>query len=246
VRQAWPIVVLLLACPTFADEPDRDLARTRFKAGQALFQRGRVAEALAEFEDGKKSFALPEFDYNIGLCLAKLDRPDEAGDALQRYIDAKPDDPEAAGIWRMIAELRAEASRRHQSKLRAEEELRQREAQTPVVAPVPPPVPPRDDGAAERRRALQTKLGIASAVVGGSMIVLSVLTGVDALSEKSNYDSSCTSFKGCNDSRYQEAHRLANATDAMIVLGAALVVTSIALFASRPKLARRVAWGLSF
>src|SRR5258706_2386304 len=103
------MLVCLAQGLAWADEGDAELARQRYRTGQALFQRGRVEDALHEFEQGKASFALPEFDYNIGLCLAKLGRPADAADALARYIEARPNDPDAAGIWRMIAELRAEA-----------------------------------------------------------------------------------------------------------------------------------------
>src|SRR5207302_1891705 len=163
-------------------EPDRELARTRFKAGQALFQRGRAAEALAEFEEGKRSFALPEFDYNIGLCLAKLGRPGDAADALQRYIDARPDDPEATGIWRMIAELRAEAAR-HAVGSAPPPSPAPPLLPAVIVPPAPPPPPPSSDGR-PARRTLMTRLAIAGFSIGGAALVISVATGVSALEEK--------------------------------------------------------------
>jgi tetratricopeptide (TPR) repeat protein len=234
--------MLLMALVAQADEPDKELARQRYKTGQALFQRGRAADALKEFEEGKRSFALPEFDYNIGLCLAKLDRPGEAADALESYMQAKPDDPDAAGIWRMIAELRAEAVRRE----KAEVARRQAEpSPTPMPQLVPPPPPPPIDYSLREKRATFTSAAIATVVIGGVMIVAALGTGGAALNRYDEYDSSCNRI--CKDDFYESSRRLAVATDVMIPIGTALVITSIVLFAKRPKLPpARAALGVSF
>jgi tetratricopeptide (TPR) repeat protein len=217
-----------------AEEGDVDLARQRYKTGQALFQRGRVEDALHEFEEGKASFALPEFDYNIGLCLAKLGRPVEAANALQRYMEARPGDPDAAGIWRMIAELRGEAVKQPSPEPMA--------SPAPViVAPSPAPLiaPPALRGDSDKRAVL-TKAGIGMATVGAALILVSIGTGVGALSARKDYDDSCGAGR-CQDDQYDKAHRLANATDFLLPLGVAAVVTSIVLFAVRPKAPPRLA-----
>jgi tetratricopeptide (TPR) repeat protein len=235
------VVLCVVQGAARADEADVELARQRYKTGQALFDRGRVADALHEFEDGKASFALPEFDYNIGLCLAKLGRPTEAADALARYIEARPDDPDAAGIWKMIAELRAEAVKHQPSPVAPPP------SPAPVViAPSPapvvvPPSPARSDG----RRAVFTKAAIATSVVGAALIVIGLGTGAGALGAREDYDRGCNRGM-CADADYDKAHRLANATDFLLPVGVAAVVTSIVLFAVRPKAARRVAWSVSF
>jgi tetratricopeptide (TPR) repeat protein len=231
--------MLLMALAARAEEPDKELARQRYKTGQALFQRGRTADALKEFEEGKRSFALPEFDYNIGLCLAKLDHPSEAADSLEHYMQAKPDDPDAAGIWRMIAELRAEAVRR-------EKEAGRRQVE-PAPSPLPqlaPPPPAPVDNTLRDRRATFTSAAIATVAIGGGLLIAAIGTGATALGRYQDYDRSCDGR--CNDDYYESAHRLAIATDVLIPIGAALVVTSIVLFAKRPKLPAKIALGISF
>jgi tetratricopeptide (TPR) repeat protein len=101
------LIAALLVCSVgFADEGDKEMARKRYEMGMLLFQRGKYADALRELEAAKAAFDRPEFDYNIGLCLAKLDRPGEAADALERFVKARPNDPEAPSIRTRIAELR--------------------------------------------------------------------------------------------------------------------------------------------
>jgi hypothetical protein len=80
-------------------------------------------------------------------------------------------------------------------------------------------------------------------------LTLSVFSGVAALSDRHDYDHSCDSASGCQDNLYDSARTAANATDGLVAFGAALVVTSIVLFSTRPKpVARssRVAWGIVF
>jgi tetratricopeptide (TPR) repeat protein len=227
-------LILLVSAISFAQDGDKELAKQRYKTGQALFQRGRVAEALHEFEEGQRSFALPEFDYNIGLCLAKLDRPAEAADALQRYMDARPEDPDATGIWKMIAELRAVKKRQEPRAVEPPP------TPQPEVIVKPQPVLAKIEPGKEKRRSLQLKLGIAAATIGGVSLVMAIFTGVSALSNRTDYDRGCGMGK-CDDGLYVSARRLANATDFLIPFGAALVVTSIVLFATRPKLPQRAA-----
>src|SRR4051812_12298103 len=109
----FSLIVLLALLPApsvaVADEADTELARRRFETGKLLYDRGRYDQALVELQSAQASLQRPELDYNIGLCLDKLGRAREAADALERYIQARPDDGEAAGIWQLIAELRARA-----------------------------------------------------------------------------------------------------------------------------------------
>src|SRR5262245_48167700 len=104
------LALLAYAAPVWGDSQGR--ARHHYRSGVALYQTARYADALAEFQAGKAVLDEPAFDFNIGKCLAKLDRPAEAADALERYMRARPNDPEAADVWRSIAELRSEATRR--------------------------------------------------------------------------------------------------------------------------------------
>src|SRR5258706_4227784 len=92
--------------------PTRAASQAHFLRGQQLFGSARYGEALAEFEAGRALLASPSFDYNIGLCLERLDRPGAAAAAYERYLAARPGDPDAEAIWRQIRLLRAEAQAR--------------------------------------------------------------------------------------------------------------------------------------
>lgn len=241
------LVRLLLALAVLAGtaraEDDRELARSRYATGQALFQRGRWSEALAEFEAAKSLMKSPAFDYNIGMCLSHLDRPGEAADALERYITAKPDDPDAASIWRMVAELRAEAVRRSQHPETPPQKALEKPPEKPPEKAdlLPPPTltaepssPPSD------KRATYKKAGIATAVVGAALLVTAAVTGGIARSWRSDYDAGCDQNM-CVQDKYWWAHNLAIATDALVAVGAAAGIASIALWAVRAKLPVEIA-----
>jgi tetratricopeptide (TPR) repeat protein len=97
----------LLACqPARADDGGIELARRRFANGQIRYQEGRYEEALVEFKAGKAHSPRPEFDYNIGQCLERLNRPLEAAEAFEEFVRRRPDDRDASRLRERIARLR--------------------------------------------------------------------------------------------------------------------------------------------
>jgi tetratricopeptide (TPR) repeat protein len=240
------VVVCCVAASTVAaDEPERELARRRFETGKLLFDQQRYAEALTEFEAAQHTLNLPAFDYNIGLCLARLDRPAEAADALERYIQSSPDDPEAAAIWQMIAQLRTTAVRKAAERAAQQQQAPppqtpppQAEPPKPVAAPLVPPAPPQlplvptvDE--LEARRRPYTRAAIGLGVSTGVLVAATIVTGSLALSHRSRYDTSC--MTRCDDSLYDSAHRLAVATDSLIALATAAAVATVVVLVRRPR-----------
>lgn len=249
------LVVAALLCSSLAQAGDKEIARKRYEMGVLLFQRGSYSEALKELQAAKAQFDRPELDYNIGLCLAKLDRPQEAAEALERFVNARPNDPEAPSIRRRITELRTELP----------------PPPPPQEAPAPPPPepkeaappPPREAGqepvspgeaaakAADEWEArhprppappspfmqfAQTPQGTATLAVGGATVALlltSAITGGLALSNNGTYRDSCAVV--CDHGAYETAHNLAVATDVMISIGVAAGVTTLVLVLTRPK-----------
>jgi tetratricopeptide (TPR) repeat protein len=133
----WILASLLLCSLAYADS-DREIAKRHYQTGIQLFGRGQYAKALEELQAAKAALDRPEFDYNIGLCLAKLDRNEEAATALERFVESRPDDPEAPAIRRRIAELRAIPP--------APKEAAPAPREAPPPPPpqeAPPPPPPR-------------------------------------------------------------------------------------------------------
>jgi hypothetical protein len=107
---------------------DKRAAAGHFQRGRALFEAGSFATALDEFNAGYEAYPLPGFLVNIGQCLRKLDRLDEASDAFQRFLGAGGDPRLRAEVQEAISEIAEERARR---------------APPAVVAtPAPPPSAP--------------------------------------------------------------------------------------------------------
>jgi tetratricopeptide (TPR) repeat protein len=123
------VVLLTFAATTASGEepivdPDTQIARRRFDRGTELYGAERYAEAVVEFEAARAVKPLPAFDYNIGLCHDRLEHPEAAVEAYQRYVAAKPDAPDAARVRERIGILK------------------ERIARATVRAPVPPAAKP--------------------------------------------------------------------------------------------------------
>ena len=247
MRLALVVLAGLFSSVAGADGGDRELARQRFEMGKTLYGRGRFAEALVEFDAAKTSLGVPAFDYNIGLCLAKLDRPAEAADALESYVQSKPDDPDAAGIWQMIAELRKTAVKRRAAAP---------PAPPPAVAPPPaivapppaptvepkpaPPIADVDDEETKATRARRTRVATGVAIAGGLVLAVAITTGISALINRSTYDSSCD-MGTCTAASYSTAHTLAITTDSLIGVAIVAAATTVVLLVTRPATAVRSA-----
>lgn len=66
-------------------------SRKEFDKASEAFQAGRYQEALEGFEKAYELNPLADFKFNQAACLEKLGRPYAAADALQAYVNAKPD-----------------------------------------------------------------------------------------------------------------------------------------------------------
>lgn len=95
------------------DVPDADAPRG--SDAQELFRQGREAFANGDYEPAKKRFeaafaadARPEILYDIGACLEKMGRREEAAATYERYLRA---DKDISHIDRMSMELRIEQLR---------------------------------------------------------------------------------------------------------------------------------------
>jgi tetratricopeptide (TPR) repeat protein len=217
VRALPLLFIAAIALPTAAgaDEADRELARQRYATGKLLFDRGRYADALVEFEAAKDALHKPEFDYNIGICLSHLDLPGKAAEALERFITALPNDPEAPKIRKMIAELRVKAAQKPP-------------APEPAPEPAPPPAAPPPAGPSGR-----TVAAIALGAGGVVALVVASITGAMALSIRDQYHAGCLSGP-CDQALYDRGFPLAVTTDVLIGVGAVAVVAAAVLFLTRP------------
>jgi tetratricopeptide (TPR) repeat protein len=67
-----------------------NVARDHFKRGRARYQAGRYDEALSEFRASYLAHPSPALLVNVGQCLRKLDRPEEAVAAYRTFLAARP------------------------------------------------------------------------------------------------------------------------------------------------------------
>src|SRR5579859_341240 len=68
-----------------------DAERVRAKAltaeGTRALDRGDAATALEKFREAARVFPSPNVRFNIGLALARLNRPAEAADEFEAFLD---------------------------------------------------------------------------------------------------------------------------------------------------------------
>lgn len=112
------------ALPTVNDEPeappdatsmdadDRQRAMDAFHRASDSYNRADYQAALSDFLEAATLYASPDFQYNIGLCYEKLNKPEEAIAAFVTYLKTKRDVPDRANVEDRIARLREELERR--------------------------------------------------------------------------------------------------------------------------------------
>ena len=89
-------LILAIAAPALANgagSGNGNAAAGHFRAGSDRYAAGDYRGALAEFQIGYRLMPSPGFLVNIGQCLRKLDRLDEAVLAYRRFLDAHTGSP---------------------------------------------------------------------------------------------------------------------------------------------------------
>jgi tetratricopeptide (TPR) repeat protein len=91
----------------------REHAHVHWALGSQRYAAGQWRSALDEFEAGYRAHPSPAFLVNIGQCLRKLDRLDEAALAYRRYLDARVGSPRTRlDVWDALEDVTAELARR--------------------------------------------------------------------------------------------------------------------------------------
>jgi tetratricopeptide (TPR) repeat protein len=91
--------------------PQLERAMDAFRRGTTAYAEARYEDALAAFQEAATQYASPDFQYNIGLCYEKLDKPEEAIRAFETYLRTKSDASDRANVEDRIRRLRADAKR---------------------------------------------------------------------------------------------------------------------------------------
>ena len=101
------------AARTTRAEDARERAHVHWKSGSERYAAGQFAAALDEFEAGFAAQPTPAFLVNIGQCLRKLDRLDEAALAFRRFLDGHTGSPRTRlDVWDALEDVTAELARR--------------------------------------------------------------------------------------------------------------------------------------
>ena len=79
--------------PTPLQPPDVAIARARFARGIGLYDSADYNGALSELEGAYAASPVTPVLFNIGACLEKLGRGEEAIDVYERFIEATPPGP---------------------------------------------------------------------------------------------------------------------------------------------------------
>jgi len=101
------------AARTTRAEDARERAHVHWKSGSERYAAGQFAAALDEFEAGYAAQPSPAFLVNIGQCLRKLDRLDEAALAFRRFLDARTGSPRTRlDVWDALEDVTTELAHR--------------------------------------------------------------------------------------------------------------------------------------
>lgn len=117
LRSVAALVVVLVAAPAPARTTRADDARERaalhWKLGSTRYAAGDWPAALDQFEAGYAAHPSPPFLVNMGQCLRKLDRLDEAALAFRRFLDTHAGSPRTRlDVYDALEDVSAELNRR--------------------------------------------------------------------------------------------------------------------------------------
>ncbi|MGE0546486.1 MAG: tetratricopeptide repeat protein [Kofleriaceae bacterium] len=147
------------------DEATRE-AKRRYDRASKLFDLGRFADALPEFEAAYEAKPLPDFLFNIGQCQRNMGDYDAAIATFNKLLEAQPDDPRADGIRKLIDELETKRARKKSKELG-------------VGDPGPTPTPPPEDKPIYKKWWFWTGVGVVVAGAGVGTYLLLRPPGTD-------------------------------------------------------------------
>jgi tetratricopeptide (TPR) repeat protein len=186
------------------EDPDTEIARRHFEAGRDHYEAGDYQSALKEFEAARAARPLAAFDFNIGRCYDRLERPADAVAAYERYLAAAPDAPDAAEVRERIGVLKRR-----------------------IAVESPPPPPPTPPPPPSRKRL------IAPIAVGGAAVVVAAVGAGLLGSVKVDFDelaSGPNSCRPCSDTQISPLEARANAGYVLLGTAGALAVVDVVLW----------------
>jgi tetratricopeptide (TPR) repeat protein len=157
-------------------------ARRLYKTGDRAYAEGRYEDAVAAFEKAYAMSGRSLLLFNLGNAYERLQRYQDAAEALERYLpDAKPSEQDA--IAKRVANLKQRAKQQQEQKEREEREAQKRREKA-AKPPPPSPQPPRETGSSPT-------LGYVLLGTGGAALAVGGVFGALALSARHDENSDC-------------------------------------------------------
>ena len=170
------------SCTTAPTEADRKAAQGAFAAGQGSFNEADYSTSITYWRDAyKRDCTAHPLLLNLARAYELRGDRGEAVNALETYLQRKPDDSNAEQIRRRIENLKAQMAASTPAP-----------APTPAAAPVTPPPPPPASTAETRSSSKHEILG--PVLVGGGGLLLTLIgAGVYSAGAKkvSDAESAC-------------------------------------------------------
>ncbi len=174
------------ACPMFAlalllalggvasaqTNPEKELARKRYKVGEQLYDIGQYEKALVEFEEAYRLYPLPAMLYNIARAHEVLGNLQKAIGNYQEFLAKLPDSPHAPTVKGRVKSLRQRLDKKKAAQSK----------QPPAAAPVEEPAP------ADTPRTWRWTAGWAGVGVGGAALAAGIAFGAMAAGKSSEFE----------------------------------------------------------
>jgi hypothetical protein len=209
---------------TVRDDDQLQRAMAAFSRGSDNYNRAMYQQALEDFLEAATLYASPDFQYNIGLCYEKLDKPEEAIAAFQTYLKTKKDVPDRANVEDRIRRLQAMVEKGQKPSDMTTDPT------TPVDTPPPPPTKTPGRGLLIGGAVL-AGVGAALALGGGVGLGVAAKNKSDALDDvQSGGNPDDVTFGGASDLEDQ-GKKLELGQIVTVAIGGALAIGGIAMIA---------------
>jgi tetratricopeptide (TPR) repeat protein len=228
-RSAAVALLFLLASLARAqsDDPDEEIARRRFRAGQQYYAQSDYEKALVEFEAARKVKEAPALDYNIARCLDRLEQFERAVVEYERYLKKMPDAADAPEVRMRVEKLKA----------RIQPPPTEPPKPEPLKPEPPKPEPPPKVEplvtptviAAPKRASWTPSIAVGVGTLAVAVIGAGLLGS--AASDYNHLDSTCGRGGACPPSEVDPVASRAYAGYAFLGIAAALAVVDVALIA---------------
>jgi tetratricopeptide (TPR) repeat protein len=236
------LAVLLGGVVQAAEAPISAEAKKHVEQGVVHYDAGRFAEAIKEFDLAYRLSHRPALLFNIARAEAKLGHEDIAIAFLRRYLEERPDAPDAPAVLaeidareraleaskdKMKAEAEAQAARKQADELAAQARAQAAPPPPAVVVAAPPPAPARSTSKALRYAGgTLVAVGPVLAAVGIGLGVAAIQAGNDV---SANASTGGMNFATCCLDIQSRGHTNQAAGIALDVIGGAVTVTGAVL-----------------